>query len=444
MVFGQLVDSFPIFGSPRRSYVIIAGAMMAGSYTLMAGLAGKWPWVISIASPITLYYAASLLAAIAFMLQDVVADGMTVEVVARTKTITEMDEVFVRDIPPEELESELKIVQHLGRLAVSLGTFLVVGIGGWLAQIWSYENVFLLGLIVPVVSLIGILTVKLDTPPIMPANWLVLGGGIIYALFVVGMGLGKVPYGKEIVFGVSMVVVILLFRSVIRELPSEAVRKIIAAGIIIFVFRAMPSAGAGASWWQIDVLGFDEGFMGVLQQISAGLSVLGLWLAATWIKKKPIAYTLGVLTVIGFLLALPTIGMFYGLHLWTEEHWGFGARTIAIVDVAAYSPFAHLSLVPMLGLVAIYAPRGNAATWFALAASFMNLALSAAQLGTKYLNQIWVIKQERVDATGVTIPADYSELGMLMIVSNVLGLVLPLLVIWIFRKGIGIEKQSPE
>ena len=437
MVFGQLVDSFPVLGSPRRSYVVIASGMMIGSYLLMAGLAGKWLLVTSLATPITLYYVAAVLAAIAFVLQDVVADGMTVEVVKRTKVTTEMDEVFVRDTPKEELEGELKIVQHLGRLAVSLGAFLVAGLGGWLAQIWSYEHVFILGLIVPVISLVGTLTVKLDTPPKVSANWLVLGGGLAYALFVATMGLGNIPYSKEVVFCVSLIVVIYLFRSVIRELPTDVVKKIIAAGIIIFVFRAMPSSGAGASWWQIDVLGFDEGFMGVIQQISTGLGVLGLWLAAKWIKEKPITYTLGCLTVIGFFLALPTIGMFYGLHHWTEAHFGFRARTIVIIDVAAYSPFSHLSLVPMLGLVAMYAPRGNAATWFALAASFMNLALSASQLGTKYLNQIWVIKQGAVDAGGAVIPANYSELGMLMIVSNVIGLALPLLTIWIFRKKVG-------
>ncbi|OGZ04871.1 MAG: hypothetical protein A3C93_03475 [Candidatus Lloydbacteria bacterium RIFCSPHIGHO2_02_FULL_54_17] len=442
MVFGQLVDSFPILGSPRRSYVVLAATMMAGSYLLMAGLAGKWPTVTALASPLALYYAAGLLAAFAFVLQDVVADAMTVEVATRTKTVTEMDEVFIRDVLPAELESELKVIQHLGRLALSLGAFLVAGLGGWLAQVWSYESVFLLGLIVPAVSLIGIATVKLETPPTMPVNWTVLGGGLCYAAFVIAMGLGKVPYGKEIVFCVSLAVVIYLFRSVVRDLPKDVIKKIIAAGIIIFIYRAMPSSGAGASWWQIDVLGFDESFMGVLQQLSAGLGLLGLWLAAAWVKKKPIAYVLAVLTVVGFLLALPTIGMFYGLHHFTEAHFGFGARTIALVDVAAYSPFMYLSMVPMLGLVAIYAPRGNAATWFALAASFMNLALSAAQLGTKYLNQIWVVRQEKVDAAGVTVPADYSELGVLMIVVNVIGLVLPLLVIWIFGRKVGSESRT--
>ncbi|MCK7483708.1 MAG: hypothetical protein M0C28_46920 [Candidatus Moduliflexus flocculans] len=30
-----------------------------------------------------------------------------------------------------------------------------------------------------------------------------------------------------------------------------------------------PATGAGASWWQIDVLGFDEAFFGTLRQISS-------------------------------------------------------------------------------------------------------------------------------------------------------------------------------
>ena len=444
MVFGQLVDSFPILGSPRRSYVFIAAVLMAGSYLLMAGLAGKWPPVVTFAPPIALYYAACILSAIAFVLQDVVADGMTVEVVERQKVVAENGKDVLRDVPPLELEGELKMVQLLGRLSLALGAFLVAGLSGWLASVWSYEHVFLLGLIIPVVSIVGILTVKLDTPPRMPANWLVLGGGLIYALFVCGMGLSHVLYGKEIVFCVSLAIVIYLFRSVIHDLSPGTIKKIIAAGIVIFVFRAMPSSGAGAGWWQIDVLGFDEAFMGVLQQISAGLGIMGIWLGAKWIKEKSVSSTLGFLTVIGFVLALPTIGMFYGLHVWTMEHFGFGARTIAVIDVAASSPFSQLSLIPMLGLVAIYAPRGNAATWFALAASFMNLALSAGQLFTRYLNQIWVVSKGRIDATGTVIAqADYSNLGILMIVANVIGLVLPLVVIWMFRESVTAKQQTP-
>jgi hypothetical protein len=64
-------------------------------------------------------------------------------------------------------------------------------------------------------------------------------------------------------------------------------------------------------------------------------------------------------------------------------------------------------------------------------ASFTNLALSAAQLGTKYLNQLYTVAREVKDqATGlVKVPADYSQLGDLMITAMVLSFVLPMLAI---------------
>ena len=46
-------------------------------------------------------------------------------------------------------------------------------------------------------------------------------------------------------------------------------------------------------------------------------------------------------------------------------------------------------MIPLLTLIAIYAPAGHRATWFALMASLMNLALTAGALGTKYLNLIF-------------------------------------------------------
>ena len=40
----------------------------------------------------------------------------------------------------------------------------------------------------------------------------------------------------------------------------------------------------------------------------------------------------------GAILSLPNIGLFFGLHHWTEETFGFGARTIAVIDAAADRP----------------------------------------------------------------------------------------------------------
>jgi hypothetical protein len=61
-------------------------------------------------------------------------------------------------------------------------------------------------------------------------------------------------------------------------------------------------------------------------------------------------------------------------------------------------------------------------------ASFTNLALSASQLGTKYLNEIFLVTREVKDPVSgeITVPADYGELGILMMASLLIGLLLPL------------------
>jgi len=87
-------------------------------------------------------------------------------------------------------------------------------------------------------------------------------------------------------------------------------------------------------------------------------------------------------------------------------------------------------MVPMLAWIANSAPDRLKATFFAVMASFTNLALSASQLGTKYLNQLYTVTREVREASGaVKVPADYSDLGVLLLTTTVLGLVLPMLAI---------------
>ena len=90
---------------------------------------------------------------------------------------------------------------------------------------------------------------------------------------------------------------------------------------------------------------------------------------------------------------------------------------------------------PMLAWIANSAPAHLKATFFAVMASFTNLALSLSQLGTKYLNEIYVVTREVRDpvAGAIHTPADYSQLGELLIVQLLLGLALPLAAILFAR-----------
>ena len=123
-----------------------------------------------------------------------------------------------------------------------------------------------------------------------------------------------------------------------------------------------------------------------------------MWMFSKQLTEYSVTAVLFWIAVASTILSLPNIGLVYGLHQWTEAKFGFGARTIAFVDAAAASPFAQLSMIPLLTLIAYYAPAGHRATWFALMASLMNLALVAGQLQTKYLNEIFVVGRGQYDA----------------------------------------------
>jgi hypothetical protein len=92
-------------------------------------------------------------------------------------------------------------------------------------------------------------------------------------------------------------------------------------------------------------------------------------------------------------------------------------------------------MIPMLAWIANSAPSHLKATYFAVMASFTNLALSAAQLGTKYLNQLFTITREIKDrATGtVQVSANYDDLTPLLLCALALGLILPLSAIAVAR-----------
>jgi hypothetical protein len=147
----------------------------------------------------------------------------------------------------------------------------------------------------------------------------------------------------------------------------------------------------------------------------------------------------GFLTLVGTALTLPVVGMYYGLHEWTAALTGgvVDARFIAVINTALESPLGQVAMIPMLAWIANSAPAQLKATFFAVMASFTNLALSLSTLGTKYLNQIFLVTREVRDQTtgALIVPADYSELGLLLITVTLLSLLLPMATIVIIQKS---------
>jgi hypothetical protein len=415
VVFGELVDTVPILGSRRKVYIFIGASLTACGLLCLAGAAGGW---LQQLRPDQFYVLGMMLIVLGTVVQDVVADATSTEVVERT-------DAEGRPRPDSEIRADLGMVQVLGRLALSFGILSVAGLSGLLSEYFSRETVFLMALVVPAISITGSLFIRTEPTESRPVDPRLLGGGFLLGAFVLAIGLAELPFAQEIVFLLSMAVVIAMLVIVTRELDAAGRRAILYTTIVIFTFRATPAVGDGYFWWTLDILKFDGAFYGVLRQTAGVIGLVSLWLLAKPLTQYSVTKTLMWLTIAGLVLSAPTIALFYGLHHWTEANFGFGARWIAIIDAAATSPFAQLSMIPLLTLIAYYAPAGHRATWFALMASLMNLALVAGQLGTKYLNLVFPVQR-----------GYYDDLGILMIVASLISFLIPMTAIALFGRKI--------
>jgi len=422
MIFGQLVDSVTIFGSNRKVYVLCGAMLMAFSTVLLIGIVGNHTWIASYSKE-SVYIFASVVGVVGFVMQDVVADTMSTEVVDKSQS-------------DADIKKELAIIQVLSRLSLGLAIFIMGWLGGELAGIYDYETVYTLSLFIPILSILGVVLVKLNPVAPSPLNKQVLFGGLLFAVFVVLVGYNDVPYSQEIVFVVSLGVVLYLLSTIIEDLHPDTIRHIKMAMIVIFVYRAMPSVGPALQWWEIDVLKFDESFFAKLAMIGGGIALAGLWFAARFIMNRSIGKVLIFLTIMSTILSLPVLAMYYDIHTML----GLDARTVALVDTALASPFDYIAGVLMLTLVAIYAPEGKKGTWFALMASLMNIALAASGLFSKYLNKLFILTREVKENDVVVTGANYDDLGVLLWIVIIVGFVVPIVTILKFNPDPKIKK----
>lgn len=453
MVFGHLVDLF----WRAKNLILFSGALLiAASLLIMIGLIGDREAMQRILPVDTWYIISALLAPMGYVLQDSVADAMTVEAVPR------IDSEGVA-IEPEKIRLMHTTMQTLGRVAVVGGSLLVSvvnlyvfsGVEGMseAQKVQGYLYVYWTALIIPLLSVLGVViaawvkgrarrqleakgldrvqveqVLNVHGTPTAP-NWTILIGSFVFVLFTLTIGLSQFPYGQEIIFLGSLAIILYLIARMTSELAPDMRMTLVGTALVIFMFRAAPTPGPSIAWWVIDDLKFDQYFMSVLTLVGGVLSLVAMFVFRRFMAERPITFVIGMLALLSTTFALPTLGMYYGLHNWTSAMTGgiVDARFIALVDTAVESPLGQLAMIPMLAWIARSAPENLKATYFAVMASFTNLALSASQLGTKYLNQIYVVTREvRDQSTGVVkVAADYTQLGPLLTICLILGLLLP-------------------
>jgi MFS family permease len=463
MPLGHLVDLIWRW----KSWLVFLGAgLIAASLSIMVGLLTDRAAMIAVMPAEAWFVLAALLSPVGYVIQDVVADAMTVEAVPR------VDERG-HPVPLETRKLMNTTMQTLGRVALISGLALVAALNLYLfadveklseaEKVAVYRTIYLTAMAIPLISVAGIgfafflrrraierlvsggmerkeALAALAGPAERPApNWWILGGSLVFVAFTLGIGFSHIPFNQEIIFAGSFAIVAFLIAKLTRELEPEARATLVGTAIVIFVFRAIPGPGEGLTWWMIDELKFDQRFLAVLSLIASVLTLIGMFLFRRFMAVRSIAYVVGFLTLVGFVLSLPILGLYYGLHQWTAAVTGgtVDARFIVLVNTALESPLGQIAMIPMLAWIANSAPQNLKATYFAIMASFTNLALSASQLGTKYLNQAFIISREVKDAaTGaITTPADYGQLGELLAVQLLIALALPFTAIFIARRS---------
>jgi hypothetical protein len=461
MPIGHLVD---LIWRWKAWLVFLGAGLIAASLLIMVGLLTDRAAMTAVMSAEAWFVLSALLSPVGFVIQDVVADAMTVEAVPRVDALG-------RPVDHETRKLMNTTMQTLGRVAVIGGLALVAAVNLYMfsdAEGFSeaekaavYRRVYLTALFIPLISVAGVvlayilsrremqrlvaqgmdrvkarelLSVQTERPA---PNWWILGGSLVFVAFTLAMGFSRIAWSQEIIFAGSFAIVAFLIAKLTRELEPEARATLLGTAIVIFVYRAVPNPGEGMTWWMIDVLGFDQRFLAVLELIAGALTLFGMFLFRRFMAVRSIAYVVGFLTIVSAVLSLPILGLFHGLHHWAMAVTGgvIDARNIVIVNTALASPLGQIAMIPMLAWIANSAPANLKATYFAVMASFSNLALSAGQLGTKYLNEVFVINREVKDpVTGaIKVAADYSQLGELLVLVIIIGLVLPFTAILVVR-----------
>ncbi len=461
MPIGHLVD---LIWRRKALLVYLGASLIATSILIMYAVIAHTQAMDAMMKVEAWFVIASILAPTGYVLQDVVADAMTVEAVP---TIDEHGKPY----PEAEIKSMHVTMQTLGRFSIIGGLAAVYGLNITMfagvdamseaMKVEIYADIYLMALAIPLISVSGVILGGIllrrrarelealghdhrDIDQLLFApeqethpNWWILGGSLLFAIFTVSMGVSDVPLAQEIIFVGSMSIILFLMYRLLLELDARARNMLIGTAIVIFMFRAVPLPGPGIGWFEIDVLGFNQQFLSVLALIGSVLTLIGMIVLRPFMARRTIVFVIVVLTIAGGILSLPNIGLYYGLHEWTAPRTGgvVDAHFIALIDTAIESPLAQIAMIPMLAWIAQNAPSHLKATFFAVMASFTNLALSAASLGTRYMNEIYIVTREVRDRVtdAITTAADYGELGWLLISVTLIGVAAPLLAVFIVQ-----------
>jgi len=207
MVYGSMIDGITIFGSRRKSYIVLGSILMIiGKIALIDLITYKF--LTAFASEYAIMSIGAFLAVSGTVMADIVADTMTVEVVPKLE-----DKAKYRE--------ELAQISILSRLTIGLGAVLAASITGWLAATFEPVTVLMIWFIIPVISCSGVYMADIKDEHRHPLDWKIFGSGLAFGIFTVGLSIVVGGDSAQLpLFIIALSYISFLMYKLTRDIPS--------------------------------------------------------------------------------------------------------------------------------------------------------------------------------------------------------------------------------
>ena len=371
-LYGFLSDAVPIFGSRRRSYLILAGLIGCFSYTLVGN--NFWGMIDSQAVvPATV--ACLMLSSACIAFSDVVADGIVVQ--------------KSRDSNDPKLAGGL---QSLCWGSAAVGGLLSAYFSGSLLEVMKPQAVFGITAFLPFV--VACIALLIDEKPV-----------------------AKGPLANSMTAETPLA-------GAKAEIDAlwQAVRQpsIYKPALFLFLWQSTPTSDGAFLYFMTDELGFGPEFLGRVRLITAGASLFGVWIYNQYLKSRPIKDILFWASLVSAPLGLTS------LLLITHANRVIGIPDGAFIlgDDVILSILGEIAFLPTLVLAARLCPPGVEAVLFA---TLMSINNGAGAIGTE-------IGALLTKVLGVT-ETNFDNLALLTIICNLSSLYPLFFIGWLDEVG---------
>jgi len=357
-LYGFISDTYPFFGYKRKSYLVLSSLLGSISWVIMANFVS----LINIGQMetgiITLINSVSLvmLSFIGFAFSDVLLDAIAV---SKTRE-----------------QNNTSSIQTIFWVSSLLGSIISSYFSGYLLQNYGTVFVFYLSAVFPLITVVISVFIK------EPLNY-------------------KLQYSRADT--------IQLLKIKIKKILNTLSQKtILYPLLLLMISNAMPKISTTLFYYEVNKLGFQPEFFGMIGSASSIASLLGIVLYNQQLKSIQLRAILKWTCILNMILGM--LPLILVTHI--NRLIGIPDTWFAILDDIIISIFSQISTMPILVLAAQICPSGIEGMLYATITSANNLSNNIGKLLGGLLTLMM----------GVT-NYNFTNLPWLIILTNLFGLI---------------------